>query len=88
MSKKSGKILTLDGKIHDGVIPAKYAVPTGYDMGLLPAESAGAFMSRGKLPLAFWGKGTTRERKFYGISKNHAFQRALAWGRDHKTDPR
>lgn len=57
----------------------------GIDFGL---NGRGASMPTGCLPVAYWARGSISERVFYGISKNRAFQRALAWGRDHKADPR
>lgn len=75
-SERIGSVATLDGKTHKGTIPQS------------ATSEMGASMRRGVRPVAYWHHGDGTSRTFYGATRQHAFQRAMSWGRDHKGDAR
>lgn len=53
-----------------------------FDREAALSSPGGAMMRPGALPVAYWINGDGTRRTFYGVTREHAFQRALRWGRD------
>lgn len=70
MANKQATVITVDGKKHTSVLPV-----TAH------RTNSGAKMRRGVLPVAYWVNGDGTGRTFYGVTREHAFQRALRWGK-------
>jgi len=58
-------VITMNGKRHKRAIPLSASAKTG------------AVMRRGVLPVAYFCYGAGFARTFYGVTREHAFQRAL-----------